>query len=259
MAKTKQIKEDALQQKQELQESAQRIFLAGLGALSKAEEEGSRLFKKLVKKGEQYDGPGVEQAEAVRAQLESGITQLRRRATEVQEEADKQARKAREAMDGQVSRARQGLDSLVEGLEDRIEQAVTVALRGLGVPTRDEIDALQKSLRQLSKNLDAAKRERQVEHASVPDIEARSVGGGWYEVRVHGLVVDKVQGEEAAAQRVEGLRAQDFSTGAREAQAVTAEATGGGWYEIRVDGVVVDKVQGRRAADAAVTRLEGQA
>jgi len=258
MAKNKQIKDDALQQKQELQESAQRIFLAGLGALSKAEEEGSKLFKRLVKKGEEYDGPGVEQAVAVRSQLETGMTQLRRRTTEVQEEADKQARKAKEAVDGQVNRARQGLDGLLEGLEGRIERAVTTALHGLGVPTRDEFDALQKSLRQLSKNIDAAKRERQIEHASVPDVEARSVGGGWYEVRVHGLAVDKVQGEEAAAERVQALRAQDFTTGDTEATSITAEATGGGWYEVRVDGVVVDKVQGRKAADAAIKRLETQ-
>lgn len=259
MAKTKNTKDKSTAAAQELQESAQRIFLAGLGALSKAEEEGSKFFKRLVERGEAYDGPGADQARLIREQLESSLEALRRRTTEVQQEADKTAKKARKVVDEQVSRARQGLDSLLEGLEARIEQAVTATLHGLGVPTRDEFEELQKSLNQLARQLDAARRERQVAEASTPDIEARAAGGGWYEIRVHGLVVDKVQGEEAAAARVEELRAQDFSTGPKQASTITAEPTGGGWYEVKVDGVVVDKVQGRKAADAAIRRLEAQA
>ncbi len=252
MAKTK-------QETQELQESAQRIFLAGLGALSKAEKEGSKTFKKLVKRGKKYDGPGADEAAAIRGQLEAQLDGLRKGAAEVQREADRQATKAKQVVEGQVGRAMQGLDGLVEGIEGRIEQAVTAALHGLGVPTRDEITELRASVRQLSKNLDAARQQREIARAAVPDVEALAVGGGWYEVRVHGLVVDKVQGEDDAAARVEELRAQDFSTGRTEAQTVTTEATGGGWYAVKVDGVVVDKVQGQKAADAAVARLEKQA
>jgi poly(hydroxyalkanoate) granule-associated protein len=245
-------------QTQELRHSAQQIFLAGLGALSKAEEEGTKLFSKLVKKGQSYDGPGSEQARQIRQQIELQLDELAERAAEVQKDADKQAGKVKRAVDDQMSRARAGVDNVLEGIEDRIEKAVTTALHGLGVPTRDEFNRLEESLSRLAKNLDAARRERKVQQASAPDIEARATGNGWYEVRVHGVVVDKVRGEEAATARVKELRAQDFSAGSQAGE-VSIEATGGGWYEVRVDGVAVDKVQGRRAADAAVTRLEQQA
>jgi polyhydroxyalkanoate synthesis regulator phasin len=251
-------KQSPVPQTQELQESAQRIFLAGLGALSQAEKEGSKLFKKLVKKGEGYAGPGVEQVQTLREELDTRLDTLKKRASDVQHGADERASKAMNALDEQVSRARQGIDALVDGLEARVEQGVTAALHRIGVPTRDEFAELQKSLRQLSKNLDAAKRERQVVRDSVPDVEARASAGGWYEIRVHGLLVDRVQGEDAATRRVAELRAQDFSTGPQEAREITTEATGGGWYEVKVDGVVVDKVQGRRAADAAIMRLQQQ-
>lgn len=264
MAKTKQkVQAEAA----ELQESVQQIFLAGLGALAKAEDEGSKLFKKLVKRGEQYDGPGAEQAAEVRGQLEKGITQLKQRADAVQKQADETARKTRGSVDEQVTRAKRGLDSFVDGFEDRLEKAVTAALHGLGVPTRDEFKALETHLNRLGRNLDAARRERSVEQKAEPNIQAVAVGGGWYAIHVYDLVVDKVQGEEAAAQRVEQLRAQDFPTAsnapaegtpADTPQEITVEATGGGWYEIHVNGVAVDKVQGKKAAEAAVRRLEQQ-
>jgi polyhydroxyalkanoate synthesis regulator phasin len=246
-------------QSQELQESAQQIFLAGLGALAKAEEEGSKVFQKLVKRGKNYDGPGAEQADALRDQIESQIEQFRNRAEGAQKQADRQAKKARSAVNQQVDRARQSLENALEGFENQLEAAVSRALKGLGVPTRDEFTELQKSLRQLSKNIDAARREREIEDAAAPPIDARSTGGGWYEIRVHGLVVDRVRGEEEAAARVEQLRAQDFSTTAPETQTITIDGTGGGWYEVRVDGIVVDKVQGRRAAEAAMSRIEQEA
>ena len=47
-------------------ESAHRIWLAGLGALAKAEEEGSKLFKNLVREGERYETAG-------KATVKSGI------------------------------------------------------------------------------------------------------------------------------------------------------------------------------------------
>jgi len=246
-------------QTQELQESAQQIFLAGLGALAKAEEESSKLFQKLVKRGKDYNGPGAEQAEAIRGQLESRLKEVRKGAQEAQKQADRQAKKARGTMNDQVDRARQGFESVLDEMEGQLETVVTRALKGLGVPTRDEFAELQKSLRQLSKNIDAARREREIEEAAAPAVDATSVGGGWYEIRVHGMVVDRVRGEKEAADRVEKLRAQDFGKTPPESVSVTVDATGGGWYEVKVDGIVVDKVQGRRAAEATVSRLELEA
>jgi len=41
--------------KQEIKESARKIWLAGLGAFAVAQEEGSRLFERLVAKGEEIE------------------------------------------------------------------------------------------------------------------------------------------------------------------------------------------------------------
>ena len=48
----------------ELKESVHKIWLAGLGAMSVAEQEGSKLFKNLVEKGEQYESRGKERQQA---------------------------------------------------------------------------------------------------------------------------------------------------------------------------------------------------
>ena len=82
-----------------------------------------------------------------------------------------------------------------------------------------------------------------------PVIAYSHSGGGWYEVDVHGYVVDKVQGEEAAASRAGELLEQYASLEANEVSADTGvKHTGGGWYQILVHGVPVDTVQGEEAA-----------
>ena len=42
----------------ELKESARRVWLAGLGALAAAGEEGSKMFSRLVERGRDYEGKG---------------------------------------------------------------------------------------------------------------------------------------------------------------------------------------------------------
>jgi polyhydroxyalkanoate synthesis regulator phasin len=54
---TKKTKSDI---QSEVLQSAQKIWLAGLGALATAEEEGSKLFNTMVKKGETYEARGRE-------------------------------------------------------------------------------------------------------------------------------------------------------------------------------------------------------
>ena len=87
-----------------------------------------------------------------------------------------------------------------------------------------------------------------------PVIAYSHSGGGWYEVDVHGYVVDKVQGEEAAASRAGELLEQFASIEANEVSGDTGvKHTGGGWYQVLVHGVPVDTVQGE---DAATERYE---
>jgi poly(hydroxyalkanoate) granule-associated protein len=109
----------------EARESAQRIWFAGLGALSAAEEEGSKLFHDLVKRGEGYD-----------KELRAGI--------------EKTTRKAREEVKKIRGQAGKAWDRIGAGLDDQ----VGLALGRMGVPTKTEIDALTRKVERLTKTLE---------------------------------------------------------------------------------------------------------
>ncbi|HEX6834282.1 MAG TPA: phasin family protein [Rudaea sp.] len=111
-----------------IMESAQQIWLAGLGAFSKAQGQGSQLFDNLIK-----EGMGLEQktrkiatgtAEEVRGAVESGVTQMRER---TQETWDK--------------------------LEQVFENRVSKALAKLGVPGRKDIEDLARRVEELGREL----------------------------------------------------------------------------------------------------------
>lgn len=116
---------------EELKDSAQRIWLAGLGALSMASEEGNKLFKNLVEKGEKFqetDKPGVD--------------------------------KVKQGLDSAKHRA----EDLWSKMENMVNDRVGATLEKLGVPTRKEItqltervDALMNSIEKLAEQ-EAAKK-----------------------------------------------------------------------------------------------------
>ena len=81
-------------------------------------------------------------------------------------------------------------------------------------------------------------------------------GGGWYEVWVRGVPVDKVQGEEAALRRMAELTLEYVQADEAERAAPTSiRASGGGWYDLIAHGVVVDRVQGEQEAHTRVEEL----
>ena len=248
---------------QDVQEAAEKVFMAGVGALSVAESEGSKLFKKLVKKGKKYDGDARKEVEQIRSQIEGQVGQTKKQVEgqveKVKKGVDTQADKVRQTVDAQLDRVMKVADEAVGTVEGRVQEAVTAALQGLGIPTRDEIAALRKSVQQLSKNLDALGHEQRIAVESTPAVEAVATGNGWYEIRVRGVAVDKVRGEEAAAEKVSTLLEQDaaLTNGQREAGAEAVKG-GGGWYTVKFDGLTVDKVQGQEAAEARVAELEAQ-
>ncbi len=97
-----------------IRESANNIWLAGLGAFAKAQEEGGKLFEALVKEGES----------------------VQKRAT----------RTAEDAMTEVKAKATGTWDKLEQVFEDRVARA----LRSLSVPTKSEIDALSKRVAELT-------------------------------------------------------------------------------------------------------------
>ncbi len=97
-----------------IRESTNNIWLAGLGAFAKAQEEGGKLFEALVKEGE-----------AVQKRT---------------------SRTANEAMTKIKDRATGTWDKLEQVFEDRVARA----LRSLAVPTKADIDALSKRVAELT-------------------------------------------------------------------------------------------------------------
>lgn len=105
----------------ELKDAAHKIWLAGLGAMSMAEEEGSKLFKNLVEKGETYEGRAGEKYGEVR--------------DKVGQAADK---------------AREKAEATWDKVEERIETAMAAALRRVGVPDREQIADLTRRVEELT-------------------------------------------------------------------------------------------------------------
>ena len=111
-----------------LSESAQQIWLAGLGAFNRAQAEGTRLFEGLVR-----DGLGLEQqarrvagvqAEAARRNVESTVETARERASET-------------------------WDRFEKGFEDRVHRTLV----RLGVPDRDDLADLSRRVDALTAEL----------------------------------------------------------------------------------------------------------
>lgn len=112
----------------DLRESAQKIWLAGLGALAVAEEEGSRLFKNLVKKGEDFESKSKVRVDKLRGDV-----------------------------DEQVGKARAKANETWDKLEETVDEKVTAALHKLGVPTKDEIQRLTRRVEELNASVERLK------------------------------------------------------------------------------------------------------
>lgn len=100
-------------------DTARQIWLAGLGAVTKAESEGSRFFESLVQEGENVEARSKKTAEKTVGSTKS---------------------KASESW---------------EKLEDMFEQRVARVLHQLGVPTHNDIQNLSKQVELLDKSIKA--------------------------------------------------------------------------------------------------------
>ena len=111
-----------------IMESAQQIWLAGLGAFAKAQEQGGHLFETLLKEGSSLEQKtrklATGKVDDVRDAVESGVTQVRER---TQETWDR--------------------------LEQVFENRVSRALNKLGVPGRKDLDELLKRVDELNREV----------------------------------------------------------------------------------------------------------
>ena len=105
---------------EEILDSAHKIWLAGLGAMTVAEEEGTRFFKKLVEKGEEFESRTKDHFQDVREKAENQV----------------------------------------EKLGDTVDDQVTKALERLGVPSRADIESLSERVDELARKVDELKSAR---------------------------------------------------------------------------------------------------
>ena len=113
-----------------VKESAQQIWLAGLGAFSKAQEEGGKVFETMVKEGLSIQRKTQAVAEE---KISVATSKMAHMATDIQ------------------SKAGQQWDKLENIFEDRVAKA----LHKLGVPSAKDIAALNARINALQKSAKA--------------------------------------------------------------------------------------------------------
>lgn len=99
---------------QALQGSVEQVWLAGLGALALTEEEGSKFFRSLVKKGEVVE------------------------------------RRSRARLDDVMIAAKRAPSAAIASIEKRTDDVVQNVLERLGVPSRRDIDGLTRRIERLT-------------------------------------------------------------------------------------------------------------
>jgi len=109
---------------EELKESVHRIWLAGLGALATAEEEGGKIFSRLVDRGRDVESKGKVEVDKMKSDAE---------------------------------RFKAKAESAFETWGDRFDEKLTATLRRLGVPTREEIRNLTQKVEELNAKIETLK------------------------------------------------------------------------------------------------------
>jgi poly(hydroxyalkanoate) granule-associated protein len=112
--------------------SANRIWLAGLGAFALAEQEGGKLFKSLVKKGESLETVGKERFEQVRENVGAA------------------AEAAKDRLDAATGELRERAGGAWTKVERELDDRVASALEKVGVPTKGEISRLTRRIEELT-------------------------------------------------------------------------------------------------------------
>jgi poly(hydroxyalkanoate) granule-associated protein len=114
-----------------VRQSVERIWQAGLGAFARAQHEGEEAFSRLVKEGTAIQ-------KRTRNVAEGRLEEMTETITKMSENLGKQA------------------SAPLGKLEAVFEDRVTRSLHRIGVPTRDEIEALTSQVGKLQKTVDAA-------------------------------------------------------------------------------------------------------
>ncbi|CAM2005295.1 phasin family protein [Acanthopleuribacter pedis] len=114
------IKDRAENLQADVRDSAQKIWLAGLGAMTMAGEEGNKLFRQLVERGEEFE------------RGQTGTTGA-----------------PVDAVKNRLGDARDRVEDVWARFENNFSERFTSLFQKVGVPTRDEISDLSERVDQL--------------------------------------------------------------------------------------------------------------
>lgn len=116
---------------------SRQIWLAGLGAYAKVGKEGVKLFESLIKDGEAAEKTAREtidsQVEAIKAKTSKG------------------RKDSVESAQAKVEKSKDKLAGRWNGLEEAFEKRLNNAVSRLGVPSRDEVQALDAKVDELTR------------------------------------------------------------------------------------------------------------
>ena len=136
---------------EEIKDSASKIWLAGLGALSMTDGEGSNFFKNLVKKGQDFENMSKEQIKKVKEVLKDTLKDnVTERVKDHVRDTRAIAGSVWEKIGDKIEGTRMVAGNVLEGLEERFEERVANALTRFGVPTGEEIAQLTKRVEELA-------------------------------------------------------------------------------------------------------------
>ncbi|MCB1941682.1 MAG: phasin family protein [Candidatus Accumulibacter sp.] len=153
-----------------VKDSAQQIWLAGLGAFAKAQEEGGKVFDALVKEGESIQS------------------------------------KTRKMTDEKIAQVAGKASGTWDRLEQVFEDRVARALGSLGVPSKQDIDKLSRRVVDLSAAVQALIEGKPAAKAPAKAAPRATVGAAKEVVKTVAVAVDEAPAKAAAAVRKPAVR-----------------------------------------------------
>ncbi|MBA1230926.1 phasin family protein [Pseudomonas viridiflava] len=107
---------------------ARKIWLAGLGAYAKVNEEGTQYVKELIKTGEQAE---KEATKTLDEKLEAANSEI-------------------DSIKGEVSDAKGRVEAQLDRIESAFDRRVAKALNRIGIPSKHDVDTLSAKLDELT-------------------------------------------------------------------------------------------------------------
>jgi len=176
-------------------DAARDFWLAGLGAMSYAQEEGmkavgkgNQLFDQLVKEGAKIEKSGRKDLESAfndirseienrvgdfRADVESAVSELRGEVTSRVDDVRGDVEHRLEPVLSRSKKVEKEASERWDKLEGFFEERVAGVLVRLGIPSRDDIDTLNRRVQSLSRQVTELKKDAPKTAAPKPETVAK--------------------------------------------------------------------------------------